>query len=83
MVNDRRQKIHQQYRISRSAFSLFLYFFLIKGVYFKVLLLNLRFTHNVAGFTDAIVTYLKASTLRNSSFARLLVFDVTYGGELC
>ena len=78
MVNDRRQKTHQQHRISRSAFSLFLYFFLIKGVYFKVLLLNLRFTHNVAGFT-----YSKASTLRNSSFARLLVFDVTYGGELC
>ena len=40
MVNDRRQKTHQQHRISRSAFSLFLYFFLIKGVYFKVLLLT-------------------------------------------
>ena len=36
MVNDRRQKIHQQYRISRSAFSWFLYFFMINGVFFKV-----------------------------------------------
>ena len=36
MVNDRRQKIHQQYRISRSAFTWFLYFFMINGLFFKV-----------------------------------------------
>ena len=36
MVNDRRQKTHQQHRISRSAFSWFLYFFMINEVFFKV-----------------------------------------------
>ena len=36
MVNVRRQKTHQQHRISRSAFSWFLYFFMINEVFFKV-----------------------------------------------
>ena len=36
MVNDRRQKMRQQYRFSWSAFFLFLYYYMIDGVFFKV-----------------------------------------------